>query len=458
MKPKIGLLPLYIKLYDEVAPDMRIRIEKFSKMIADTFISKEIEVFKSPICRQKAEFSKAINEFEKADVDVLVTLHLAYSPSLESITALLKTSLPIIVLDTTEDIDFGPVQSTEAILYNHGIHGVQDMCSLLVRHNRDFCIEAGHWKGSDVIDRVVHRIRGIVAAKAFSSARIGIIGHPFKGMGDFQLSEGDFEKELGIKTIQYTPGKDNKLSKSYEEEKAYLSHIGTLSSDIPEETLEKNIKILQEVRKWMDEEHLDGFTCNFLDVDKGKSIDRVPFLAAAVGMYEQYGYAGEGDILNAALVGSLLKINKNTTFTEMFCPDWRGGTIFLSHMGEINPRICDPPATFMSKDYGYSDAHEPIYATGKCMAGSAHIINIVTLADKKFRLIVVPVEVIHFKCDNFESSVRGWVKPKMPLERFLEAYSLAGGTHHSALIYADDVRMFETFAKKLSWELMVIDS
>ncbi len=25
-----------------------------------------------------------------------------------------------------------------------------------------------------------------------------------------------------------------------------------------------------------------------------------------------------------------------TTFTEMFCPDWKNESIFLSHMGEVN--------------------------------------------------------------------------------------------------------------------------
>jgi len=27
-----------------------------------------------------------------------------------------------------------------------------------------------------------------------------------------------------------------------------------------------------------------------------------------------------------------------TSFTEMFCPDWERGSVFLSHMGELNWR------------------------------------------------------------------------------------------------------------------------
>lgn len=38
----------------------------------------------------------------------------------------------IVVLDTTPTFDYSPAQHPNELLYNHGIHGVQDMCNLLV--------------------------------------------------------------------------------------------------------------------------------------------------------------------------------------------------------------------------------------------------------------------------------------------------------------------------------------
>ena len=67
-----------------------------------------LEVSTAPVCRVAPEFKAAIDGFEKAKVDALVTLHLAYSPSLESSAALAATPLPIVVLNTTPTYAFGP--------------------------------------------------------------------------------------------------------------------------------------------------------------------------------------------------------------------------------------------------------------------------------------------------------------------------------------------------------------
>ena len=121
---KIGLLPLYIALYDRTSPSMRPRLEAFYQEIAQEFARRGVEVETSPFCRLKPEFEQAVGKFEAAGVDALVTLHMAYSPSLESIDVLAGTALPIVVLDTTETLEFTNGQDPVEIDYNHGIHGV----------------------------------------------------------------------------------------------------------------------------------------------------------------------------------------------------------------------------------------------------------------------------------------------------------------------------------------------
>ena len=133
-KVKIGFLPLYVKLYDDGTPNMRLRIDAFAKEVIELFkAKKDVDIIASDVCRLEGEFKDAIDLFEKEKVDSIVTLHLAYSPSLESEKVLKNTNLPIVILDTTPNFDFTGDEDTESISYNHGLHGVQDMCNLLLR-------------------------------------------------------------------------------------------------------------------------------------------------------------------------------------------------------------------------------------------------------------------------------------------------------------------------------------
>ena len=105
LKPRIGLLPLFLELYDERLPAMRSRLESFLGEVVEGFEKQGVEVTKGSICRVRPEFAEAVRSFEKSEVDLIVTLHLAYSPSLESVGSLAQTPLPILILDTTMDHD-----------------------------------------------------------------------------------------------------------------------------------------------------------------------------------------------------------------------------------------------------------------------------------------------------------------------------------------------------------------
>ena len=140
-KPKIGLLPLYIALYDKAAPEMRPAVEGFAREVAGLFEKQGLDVIASPVCTVEPEFKAAVASFEEGGADAIVTLHLAYSPSLESAAVLAATKLPILILNTTPTLSFVPtIEAGDGISYNHGIHGVQDMANLLIRGGKRFRI------------------------------------------------------------------------------------------------------------------------------------------------------------------------------------------------------------------------------------------------------------------------------------------------------------------------------
>ena len=102
MKPiHIGLLPLYIKLYDDVDPALRTLQMPFLTQAQQALEAEGFTVTVSDVCRVRNEFEQAVQALNQLELAAVVTLHLAYSPSLEAIDALASLKAPIILLDTT---------------------------------------------------------------------------------------------------------------------------------------------------------------------------------------------------------------------------------------------------------------------------------------------------------------------------------------------------------------------
>jgi hypothetical protein len=112
-KPKVGLLPSYLELYDNSWPELRTRVIGFYDQIAFALNDRKLKVRTVPLCRVKPEFEAAGHQFESEHVDAIVTLHLAYSRSLESFLALASTPVSIVVFDTTPTDSYGPGQDPQ---------------------------------------------------------------------------------------------------------------------------------------------------------------------------------------------------------------------------------------------------------------------------------------------------------------------------------------------------------
>jgi len=462
-KPVIGLLPLYLELYDRSSPEVRPEIESFYKRTAEKLVNAGLEVLTVEICRLAKEFADAINYFEKNNIDAFVTLHLAYSPSLESEEALKKTRFPIIILDTTPGYTFDQYTGVDAIMYNHGIHGVQDMCNLLIRNQKTFTICAGHMDHSNVIERVVKAAKAAVMVKTLKQSRVGLVGEPFKGMGDFSIPFGDMKRDLGITVVPYDFKKGESYVSSVSEDEINSEYKRDsdrfeIDKNLSREVYNRSARVCLAVRRWMKEENLSALSINFNEASvNNKGLPVMPFTECSTAMTEGLGYAGEGDVLTAAFVGALLSVFKETTFTEMFCPDWEHGTVFMSHMGEYNYNIADGKPFLTEKPFPFTDAENPTAAYKTMKGGKATLINFAPFGKGVYGITAALGEMIPATGENkMNLAVNGWFKPGMKLESFLEKYSRCGGTHHSALVYGDVTEEIKLFAAYLGCQINLL--
>ncbi len=461
-RPKIGLLPLYIELYDRTAPEVRPRIDSFHSLMAARLGGLGLDVVTVPVCRLKDEFSAAVDRFQREGVDGIITLHLAYSPSLEAADALAGTRLPLFVLDTTPTYSFGPGVDPDEIMYNHGIHGVQDLCNVLRRRGKRFTIEAGHWECSDVLKRAAAWARAAAVGDRMRHSRVGQLGSAFEGMGDFAVPRDVLSRSIGVEVVDADLERLQRLlpSESAPEVDAEMNddlarfRCAGLDSSAHRTTT----RVCLAVRRWMEQLKLSAFTISFSDPALGQSLSTLPFLEAGKAMARGVGYAGEGDALTAAFTGALMAVWPETSFVEMFCPDWEGGSILLSHMGEMNPDLAAGGAELLHKPMSWLSVPQgPVVALGRFKGGRAVFADLAPGPDDTFTLIVAPVEVLEAAADRgMENEVRGWIRPPMPLGDFLAAYSREGGTHHAALIYGVAAEEVANLAAVMDWKLKVL--
>ena len=456
---KIGLLPLYIKLYDDVNVKKQALVDFYDK-IAELFESEGFSVVKSPVCRVKEEFSASVKNFERENADVIVTLHLAYSPSLESIDALAGTKLPIVVLDTTEGYGYAKKYSKSPLMYNHGIHGVMDMCNLLKRRGKKYAICAGHIGDGKVMKKAADCVKAAVAAKSLNGSRTGVFGSSFKGMGDFLVTKGEVKKAFGIELVNYGA---EEMKKAYsavpdDEVKAERAVYGKefdLPEKIDETKLATSIKSCLAVRKAIKDDKLDAFTVNFLDITKS-NLKNMPFIECCKEMQSGVGYAGEGDALTASFVGAIAKSFKDFSFVEIFCPDWKENRLFISHMGEMNYSVAKDKPVLTESGFSYTDAEFCFKGLAEFKSGKAVFCNVFKDRGEEFKLLLSDIEMVNIETHDFDDSMRGWFIPPVPVPEFLEKLSEHGATHHSFIVYDTDIKALEYFGELLNLKTVKI--
>jgi len=451
--PSAGLLPFYLKLYDEVLPECRAGFDGFLEQTVAALEARGIAVTRAPVCCTAAEFGAAVARLEQAGADCIVTLHLAYALSLEAIEAFCRTRLPVIILDITMDADFGRGASPERILYNHGVHGVMDFACMLRRRRRAFEIVAGHADDTRVLDRAAGLVRAAHAARRMAAARVLRVGPAFEGMGDFAVRE-DVLAALGVRADEIGIAA---LDRAVQEvgEAAVAQEIARdrerFACELAEDVHARSVRVGLGLRRLIDEGGYDAHSVNFRLFDRGdRPAHTMPFLEISKAMGRGIGYAGEGDVLTAALVGALARAFGAVTFTEIFCPDWAGNSLFLSHMGEISPAVAAGKPRVIEKPFRFGGGLNPAVLTCAVQPGPAVFVNLAPGPVDSFTLIAAPVEVLA-EDDALDpamrDTVRAWIRPRRDVASFLEAYSRAGGTHHSALVLGDVAEAVAAFGR-----------
>ncbi|MFH1073630.1 MAG: hypothetical protein V1752_00935 [Candidatus Firestonebacteria bacterium] len=461
---KIGYVPLYLKLYDDIDPATREGFKHFVNFVKKE-LAKQAAVVTVPIITLPSEVKNMAELFKKEKIDAIVTLHLSYSPSLLIANMLAGFGKPVILLDTTIAGSFKEM-SKDFVTQNHGIHGVMDLVSVLNSLGKNYKVIAGHYKDKNFLKKIEKIIRNLEkeecgnkvrnAVKAFKGQRAGITGRPFDMMGDFAVPFSALKNKFGTRVFKINPSDIYK--KSVKIDSSRVNRIFTeetkqyLVKKKNEKALKNSIRVYCALKDILNEKGIEAYTMNFLDIKEFA----VPFYAINKLMGEGFGYGGEGDVLTALLAKPLNILSRKAMFSEVFCPDWKNGNLLMAHMGEIDPRFAKEvekgelvPTKALGNKY-LSIYHrfefEPIEVT---------LVNI-SKTKTGFKLVAAPADIKEAKLFKHVTMPHYVIKPKMELTAFLEKYGQAGGGHHIYVAEGDimeELRQFSTALKMQFYEI-----
>jgi len=458
-KPRIGLLPLMLELYDEAAPELKPKQAKFAEEIAKA-LGDDIQVGSAPVCNTRGQVEAAVEDFEAKRLDGIIVVHLSYAPSLISANALTRTSLPVLLLDTTPAPRLDENLTPADIMENHGIHGVQDLANILLRADKTYHIVAGHILNPDIVQQVKDWCRAAMTLRFWRRMRVGLIGTPFEGMGDFSVDLTAFKLVIGPEVTQVPVEEVVKLAKAASDDEVEAEMAADLERFQPADDLDPELHAIAVraglgLRKAIQEYELDALSMHFMAFNNHPDIGTVPFLEISKLISKGMGYAGEGDVVCASLVAAMACQFDRASFTEMFCPDWDGGKVLMAHMGECNPDLAAEKAILKNVPFKFGRLRGTTIALAGMAPGPATLVDLCCVGGDMYRLIAGSVEVADFPVLDI-TMPHYKIDPLMPLGEFLIRYSELGGTHHLAIVPGDVVEQVGVLADLADLDFAVI--
>jgi len=460
-RPKIGLLALTLEFYETLAPGLRPAREAWLRCSVVPALTRQADILFSQAVFRREDIERAVSGFEAAGADALLVIAATYSPSQLSLPALSRTRLPLLIWNTQELAGVDANFTIEQMIDNHGVHGTQDLANVLRRAGVDFHYVTSRADDARALEEIGDFAAAAAAVRRLRSARIGQLGYPFPGMGDFAVDTTHLAATLGCSWvnlsledfIQRAAAADSgKVSQLVEEYRAQYQ----VADDITAGDLNVTAAAELAMRGMVEEHRLDAFTYQFLAFGENERSPTLPFVAASRLMADGVGFAGEGDLVGAAGSAFLNWLMAPASFSEIFTIDFAGESVFLSHMGEANvamarrgirvPLVARPtPITrTLGRQLTLVTSLEPGPATLAALAlgpGGTWRWIVSWMAIEDFGPLP-GLYVPHFKLKPASGSVAP----------FLTAYALAGGPHHNAVCFGDARRRLRFAAQLLGAE------
>ena len=457
VRPQVGVLALTLELYETLAPGLRASREAWLRRDLLPALRPLADVQFPGAMFRREDLEAAVARFEAEGADALLVILLTYSPSQLVLPALQRAHLPIVIWNTQELPALDQSFTTKAMIDNHGVHGTQDLANVLTRCGVRFHYVTSAADEADGLAELGDFFAAAAAVRRLRSARIGRIGYPFPGMGDFAVDTTHLATTLGCAWTSLAV--EDYINRSAAADAIQASELVAeyrrsydVAADVTNADLDVTARAELALRGLVKDHRLDALTYQFLAFGDDERTSTLPFVAASRLMAEGVGFGGEGDLIAAAATTFLNWLNPPATFSEMFTIDFAGGSLFMSHMGEANvamarrdrkvPLVARPTPIARTRD-------RQLALVTSLEPGPATLAALTLGPGARWRILAAPVTIEDFGPLPGFCVPHFKIRPSQDVRSFLTAYARAGGPHHNAVCFGNARRRLQMAAAML---------
>lgn len=463
-KPKVGILGLTLEFYETLAPQLRPDRELFVRKRLMPALAEVADLRFDQAMFTRENVDRAILDFERDGMDCILVILLSYAPSLIAAVALKRTTLPIIIWNTQELFAVDNTYGDAELIANHGVHGTQDLCNVLVRTSVPFQYVTSHLSDPGMTDKLAACFHAARAWGKVRRSRVGLLGYPFPGMGDFGLDTTHLAGSLGcaweaLSVSEYNsraekadPGEVERTIREYRK-------VYEVADNVTADDLAMTARSEVALRGLVRDHRLDAYSYQFLSFGQDDRTETVPFVAASRMLADGIGFGGEGDLISAIHSALVNWLHPPASFSEIFTIDFGGNSLLLSHMGESNVamarkdkrvRLVLRPAPIVpirGNQLALVAGFEP---------GQATLSTLTLTAGQRWRIIASPVTIEDFGPLSQMAVPHSKVCPRGNVRDFLTAYARAGGPHHLAICFGDAREKLSIVAQYMGADYMEV--
>jgi L-arabinose isomerase len=437
--PRIGVIGIMQELYDDMLPGITERQSGYLSELAAS-LRDVAECVVEPPARNRADIDRVMREYEYQGVDGVLIVMLTYGPGQRVARALGGTRLPLCLANTQPEGEVTPAWDMGDMTYNQGVHGAQDTANALVRAGVAFDVVTEDWRSPAFRERVGRWARAAAAVGAWRRLKVAQVGYAMDDMGDIRVDEGALLRALGPAITIVAPGDLYRATEAVSRAeidavRAFEDERFEVDPRLSDAERDDHVRMQVALEQILEARGCEAYSTHFDAIGDDGRFARLPLAAASSLMAKGYGFAGEGDMLTAALVRAGHVLIGDAHFTEMYAMDFPSDSVLMSHMGEGNWRIArdDRPVKLIKRPLGIGGLDDPPTFLFEYQPGPATLATLVSLGGEAFRLVVCEGENIEGPELPALEMPYGRFKPDAGVRDCLDGWLRLGGPHHQVM-------------------------